>query len=87
MIAVVVVLTTGDFSNQKQDADYEGQNHHTASCPFYRNAELGSFTPSTFVAPNALKVTDQMEFWKEGAKKKHQPESPLGVSHRSACQL
>ncbi len=34
-----------------------------------------------------FRVTDQMEFRKEGAKKKHQPESPYGVSHQRACQL
>ncbi len=34
-----------------------------------------------------FRVTDQMEFRKEGAKKKHQPESPHGVSHQRACQL
>ncbi len=47
----------------------------------------GSFRRSIFVAPDALKVTDQLEFWKEGAKKKDLPESHPAVSHRRACQL
>ncbi|KAL1274814.1 hypothetical protein QQF64_027628 [Cirrhinus molitorella] len=50
-----------------------------------RNAEIGSFGQSTCVSPNALTVTDQMDFWKEGAKKKHQPESHSAVSHQRAC--
>ncbi len=46
----------------------------------------GSLTQSTFVAPNALKVTDQMKFWKEGAKKKHQPKFLIGVLVNSDWQ-
>ncbi len=47
----------------------------------------GSFRWSIFVAPNALKVTDQLEFLKKGAKKKDPSESHPAVSHQRACQL
>ncbi len=47
----------------------------------------GSFRWSIFVAPNALKVTDKLEFLKKGAKKKDPSESHPAVTHQRACQL